>query len=133
MIRSVRGVWILALGSLLIGRGSPAAEIVHRVTAGETLHAIANARWGEPAWAELLVRDPVSLEVVPEGQEGVLQFISPIQTSYPGHSVLTEDVGVLLGVDDCPCGRKGSYFKVIGRAKQAEVRGCGDIMAEKFA
>lgn len=84
-------------------------------------------------WAELLVRDPISLEVLPIGSEGLLQFVTPIQTSYPGHSVLTEDVGILLGIDDCPCGRKGSYFKVVGRAKQAETRGCGDIMAEKFA
>jgi hypothetical protein len=84
-------------------------------------------------WGELLVRDPISLKVLPIGREGLLQFITPIQTSYPGHSILTEDVGVLLGIDDCPCGRKGSYFKVVGRAKQAETRGCGDIMAEKFA
>jgi phenylacetate-coenzyme A ligase PaaK-like adenylate-forming protein len=84
-------------------------------------------------WGELLVRDPISLKVLPSGREGLLQFITPIQTSYPGHSVLTEDVGVLLGADDCPCGRKGKYFKVLGRAKQAETRGCGDIMAEKFA
>jgi hypothetical protein len=84
-------------------------------------------------WGELLVRDPISLEILTIGCEGLLQFITPIQTSYPGHSVLTEDVGILLGIDDCPCGRKGAYFKVLGRARQAETRGCGDIMAEKFA
>lgn len=75
----------------------------------------------------------MSLKPLAPGQEGLLQFISPIQTSYPGHSVLTEDVGFIAGVDDCPCGRKGTVFKVIGRAQQAEIRGCGDIMAEKFA
>jgi hypothetical protein len=85
------------------------------------------------SWGDLLVRDPVSLKVLPMGIEGLLQFITPIQTSYPGHSVLTEDVGVLLGIDDCRCGRKGKYFKVVGRSRQSEIRGCGDIMAEKFA
>jgi len=86
-----------------------------------------------PVWGELLVRDPMTLKVLPQGKEGLLQFITPIQTSYPGHSVLTEDVGYIASVDDCPCGRKGTAFKVIGRAKDAEIRGCGDIMAKKFS
>lgn len=85
-----------------------------------------------PVWGEVIVRDPVSLAPVPSGTEGLLQFVSPIQTAYPGHSVLTDDVGVILGVDDCPCGRMGTCFKVVGRAPRAEVRGCGDIMAEKI-
>ena len=33
-------------------------------------------------------------------------------TSYPGHSLLTEDEGVLLGEDDCTCSRLGKYFKI---------------------
>ncbi len=86
-----------------------------------------------PVWGEVLARDPLTLKQVPVGKEGMLQFITPIQMSYPGHSVLTEDIGIVLGTGDCPCGRNGSTFKVIGRAEQAEVRGCGDIMAEKFA
>ena len=46
--------------------------------------------------------------------------------SYPGHSLLTEDEGVLLGEDDCKCGRLGKYFLVLGRVKNAEIRGCSD-------
>ncbi|MBW1793740.1 MAG: hypothetical protein JRJ38_04825 [Deltaproteobacteria bacterium] len=86
-----------------------------------------------PVWGDVLARDPLTLRPLPPGKEGLLQFITPIQTSYPGHSVLTEDMGYIVGVDNCPCGRKGTAFKVVGRAKQVEVRGCGDIMAEKFA
>jgi phenylacetate-coenzyme A ligase PaaK-like adenylate-forming protein len=86
-----------------------------------------------PAWVEIIVRDPMSLEPLPMGIGGLLQFLSPIQTSYPGHSVLTEDVGFVVGVDNCECGRLGTTFKVSGRAPEAEIRGCGDIMAEKFA
>jgi hypothetical protein len=33
---------------------------------------------------------------------------------------------VLLGEDDCPCGRHGRYFQVSGRQQGAEVRGCSD-------
>ena len=86
-----------------------------------------------PVWAEVIVRDPVTLEALPAGKTGVLEFLTPIQTSYPGHSVLTEDVGHIVGVDDCGCGRKGTMFKLVGRASNAEVRGCGVIMAERFA
>ena len=86
-----------------------------------------------PVWGDVIVRDQLSLNPVRTGEEGLLQFITPIQTSYPGHSVLTEDIGCIVGIDDCSCGRKGAAFKVLGRAKQAEVRGCGDIMAEKFS
>ena len=51
---------------------------------------------------------------------------SPMAVSYPGHSLLTEDMGAILGVDDCPCGRKGKYFRIDGRIPQAEIRGCSD-------
>jgi hypothetical protein len=33
---------------------------------------------------------------------------------------------VILGEDDCKCGRKGKYFKVLGRIKKAKIRGCSD-------
>ena len=66
------------------------------------------------------------------GEKGIIQVVSTIPESYPGHSLLTEDEGVILGEDDCPCGRKGKYFKIIGRLKNAELRGCSDTYADKF-
>jgi hypothetical protein len=87
-----------------------------------------------PAWGEVICRDPLSLDPVIPGKEGLMQFITPIQTSYPGQSILTEDMGYIVGHDDCLCGRKGTTFKVVGRSQTAtEERGCGDIMAEMFA
>jgi hypothetical protein len=58
--------------------------------------------------------------------------LSILPNSYPGHSLLTEDEGVLIGEDDCMCGRLGKYFKIVGRLKNAEIRGCSDTYAEKF-
>lgn len=66
------------------------------------------------------------------GEKGIIQVVSSIPQSYPGHSLLTEDEGIILGEDDCPCGRKGKYFKVLGRLKNAEIRGCSDTYAVKF-
>ena len=79
-----------------------------------------------PVFADLLVRDPQTLAVQPVGEPGLLQVLSALPQSYPGHSLLTEDLGVQLGVDDCPCGRHGRYFTVLGRQRGAEVRGCSD-------
>ncbi|MBF0348374.1 MAG: acyl-CoA reductase [Magnetococcales bacterium] len=86
-----------------------------------------------PAVAQVIVRDPLSLEPVADGVEGVLQFLTPIPHSYPGNSVLTDDLGRILGRDRCPCGREGVRFVVTGRLAKAEVRGCGDVMAERVA
>lgn len=66
------------------------------------------------------------------GESGVIQVLSMLPESYPGHSLLTEDEGVVLGEDDCPCGRKGKYFKINGRLKNAEIRGCSDTYAVTF-
>jgi phenylacetate-coenzyme A ligase PaaK-like adenylate-forming protein len=79
-----------------------------------------------PLLADVIVRDPYSLTPCKVGEQGLLQVLSVLPTSYPGHSLLTEDLGELLGIDDCLCGRKGKYFKVLGRLPKAEVRGCSD-------
>jgi hypothetical protein len=47
--------------------------------------------------------------------------------SYPGHNILTEDIGLIIGADDCKCGRKGKYFLVLGRVSGTENRGCSDV------
>ncbi len=66
------------------------------------------------------------------GEKGIIQVVSVLPKSYPGHSLLTEDEGIILGEDDCPCGRKGKYITITGRMKKAELRGCSDTYAAKF-
>jgi len=61
-----------------------------------------------------------------KGEVGYLQLLSLLPTSYPGHNILTEDLAKICGEDDCKCGKKGKYFKVLGRIKKAEIRGCSD-------
>ncbi len=66
------------------------------------------------------------------GEKGMIQVVSVLPRSYPGHSLLTEDEGIVLGIDDCPCGRKGKYIRITGRMQKAELRGCSDTYAAKF-
>lgn len=77
-------------------------------------------------WSDVIFRRPTDFGICRPGEAGLIQVLSVLPRSYPGHSLLTEDIGVLLGEDDCPCGRMGKYFTVLGRAPRAEVRGCSD-------
>ncbi|SFJ05973.1 Phenylacetate-coenzyme A ligase PaaK, adenylate-forming domain family [Treponema bryantii] len=83
-------------------------------------------------FSDVIIRRPIDYSEADIGETGVIQVVSTIPESYPGHSLLTEDEGVIEGIDDCPCGRKGKYFKIHGRLKNAEIRGCSDTYATKF-
>jgi hypothetical protein len=82
------------------------------------------------SYSDVLVRDGDTLEVVPFGRSGLLQLLSNIPRSYPGHSLLTEDIGTIAGENDCECGRPSKYFTVEGRLPRAELRGCSDTHEE---
>lgn len=83
-----------------------------------------------PLVSQVIVRDIRTLEVVPDGKEGLLEFITPLPYSYPGVAVLLDDIGRIVTRDQCRCKRHGAAFEVLGRAKDSELRGCGDIAAE---
>ena len=83
-------------------------------------------------YSDFIPRRPEDFSPCEIGEKGIVQVVSSLARSYPGHSILTEDEGVILGEDDCPCGRKGKYIQVLGRIKQAELRGCSDTYAAKF-
>ena len=83
-------------------------------------------------YSDVVIRDYKDFSPCQIGQEGTIQVISVLPRSYPGMSLLTEDRGIILGEDDCPCGRKGKYVKILGRIKSAELRGCSDTYASKF-
>lgn len=85
-----------------------------------------------PVFSDVIIRRAHDFSVANIGEKGIIQVVSILPKSYPGHSLLTEDEGVLLGEDDCTCGRLGKYFKIEGRLKNAEIRGCSDTYATKF-
>lgn len=84
------------------------------------------------AFSDILIRRAKDFSLAEMGESGIIEVVSILPESYPGHVLLTEDEGVILGEDDCPCGRKGKYFKINGRIKNAEIRGCSDTYAAKF-
>ncbi len=81
-----------------------------------------------PTYAEVLVRDPRTLEIVPDGTVGLLEFVCPLPHSYPGIAVLLDDMGRIVSRDSGSDGWQGTGFEVVGRAERAEPRGCGDTL-----
>lgn len=77
-------------------------------------------------FSDIFVRD-LNLDILDFNKKGIIQLISLLPTSYPGHNILTEDIGIVHGEDNCSCGLKGKYFSVIGRVKKTELRGCSDV------
>jgi len=77
-------------------------------------------------FSEILIRDK-NFKLCEFHEKGIVQTISILPKSYPGHNFITEDIGVIYGENDCKCGRMGKYFKITGRIENAELRGCSDV------
>jgi len=78
-------------------------------------------------FSDVLIRDYNNLEICKNGTKGIVQVFSLLPKSYPGHSLLTEDEGIIYGNNDCKCGRSGKYFLILGRIKDAELKGCSNV------
>jgi len=82
-----------------------------------------------PVFSDVIIRELRDFRPMEPGGQGLIQLMSLLPGSYPGHSILSEDLGEIVGVDDCPCGRMGKSFRVHGRIQEAEARGCSDVYA----
>ncbi|MBI3292025.1 MAG: long-chain fatty acid--CoA ligase [Elusimicrobia bacterium] len=72
-----------------------------------------------PPWVRVVVVDPVTLKEVPPGQVGMLRFYD-LMNKDSVMAIQTEDLGR----------RINDGFEVLGRAPQAELRGCSFTMRE---
>ena len=84
-----------------------------------------------PDFADVVIRDPETWAEQPVGTPGVIEVISTLPRSYPGHALLTEDLGVVHGIDDGDW--PGKRFSVLGRLPLAEARGCSDTFSARAA
>jgi hypothetical protein len=77
-------------------------------------------------FSDVFIRDN-NLKILSNKKEGIIQTLSLLPLSYPGHNILTEDQGIIHGVDDCKCGKLGKYFSLTKRVIGTEKRGCSDV------
>ncbi len=74
-----------------------------------------------PNFARVYVRDPRTLEVLPEGQTGLVQFLCSYNFSYPAFNFLGTDYG---RIERCSCSLGGPILKFSGRAGVSKHKGC---------
>ncbi len=86
-----------------------------------------------PAFGDVIVRNPLTLETVAAGEHGIVQVCSVLPTSFPGNLLLTEDLAQVIAYDGCPCGRRGISFRFAGRIPKVELRGCGNLETKRSA
>ncbi|MGX8796253.1 LuxE/PaaK family acyltransferase [Fusibacter sp. JL298sf-3] len=98
---------------------------------GSIFMGCAHDRLHASNYSDIIIRRPEDFAPCAIGEKGLIELVSLLPESYPGHCLLSEDVGELLGVDDCPCGRNGKTFKIHGRIAKAEVRGCSDTYGRR--
>jgi hypothetical protein len=82
-----------------------------------------------PNFADVIIRDERSWEPLEPGKVGLVQVLSALPLSYPGHSLLTEDRGEIVSIDAGAGGRLGKAVRIHGRLPKAELRGCSDVAA----
>ena len=75
-----------------------------------------------PNFADVIIRDPRTWGPAPHGTPGVVEVLSVLPHSYPGHVLLTEDLGIVHGVGDPASGWSGKQLEIIGRVPR---RNCG--------
>ena len=82
-----------------------------------------------PVFTDVIIRDPITLSPVTDGKIGLIQTLSVLPRSYPGHSVLTEDLGVIEIHPDPETAIPQRFLRVLGRLPRTELRGCSDVIA----
>jgi long-chain-fatty-acid---luciferin-component ligase len=75
-----------------------------------------------PPWLEVIVRNPSDMTRMPPGEEGVLTYLDPTPTSYPGF-IFSDDLGH-VSAEPCACGRVGKTLSLSRRLAKVEERGC---------
>ncbi len=77
-------------------------------------------------YSDIIIRDEKFNSVV--NKPGLIQLISLLPISYPGHNILTQDIGIINNKTCSDCSnKKGKRFKVLGRVVNSEIRGCSNI------
>lgn len=77
-----------------------------------------------PVYSRVLIRDPITLQPLPNGQVGLVNLITPMIQSCPVLSIATDDLGILHDGATCPCGNKAPYLEIIGRVGIQDITTC---------
>ena len=83
-----------------------------------------------PVYSRVIIRDPETLEPLPPGQPGLVEFITPLLTATPILAVMTDDLGILHPAGSCPCGNPAPWLEILGRVGLKDIKTCAAGAAE---
>jgi len=83
-----------------------------------------NGHFHVPIYSRVIIRDVNTLKPVEIGEIGLLSFVSPLMTSTPLTSVMTDDLAVLHMGSECTCNIETPYFELKGRAGVSQIKTC---------
>ena len=81
-----------------------------------------------PVYSRVCAVSPHTMEILPNGETGLLKLITPYIRSTPALSILSTDLGCVE--ENCPCGRPGKYIVLKGRGGVKKYAGCGISAAQ---
>jgi phenylacetate-coenzyme A ligase PaaK-like adenylate-forming protein len=82
-----------------------------------------------PVYNRVIIRDPVSNRVLPSGEVGVMELLTPFNAMMPTLAILTTDYG-RVSASPCPCGWRSPTFEILGRAGLSKHKGCAITASE---
>lgn len=87
-----------------------------------------------PDYARIIVRDLDKLESVNEGEEGLLEVITPYGVNgVVNQAMLVDDLVELISKTKCPeCGYEGAAFRILGRLENAQGKSCSSLINWKY-
>lgn len=77
-----------------------------------------------PVYAKVLIRDVNTLQPLSNGEVGLVNLITPIRSSIPLTSIMTDDLGVVHDGKTCGCGIETDYLEIIGRVGVKDIKTC---------
>jgi len=83
-----------------------------------------NHHFHVPRYSRVIIRDVNTLKPIGYGMPGFLNLLTPMITSMPLSSVITDDLATLYPGETCGCGITSPYFEVHGRAGMADIKTC---------
>jgi long-chain-fatty-acid---luciferin-component ligase len=113
----------LAVGVLHLAGPGQVRDCFNMVELNTVIATCAEHRLHVPPWLRVTARDPLDLHVLPDGGVGMLGFVDPLPTSYPGF-VLSDDLGSVHYDVACACGLTSDVLEVERRLRRVESRGC---------
>ncbi len=83
-----------------------------------------------PIYSRVVIRDPDTMQPLPNGRIGLVNLMTPMVGSVPLLSVMPDDLGILHS-GPCPCGEKSPWLEILGRVGIRDIVTCA-AGAEEF-